>query len=129
MKTRRLAFIVSGLIMAGCASGNCRKNRVENPQSLKSPASEAMMSSSPNDRVRVFKYDGSLLCQQGEAVSVEDMRKQLGEIQVYRAENKHDGQMHVQRCGSITGKANVYEIDRKDLDQAKKLGFQLWTFE
>ncbi len=37
--------------------------------------------------------------------------------------------MRIQVCGAPTGNSNVYEIDRKDLEAALKVGFKEWTFE
>lgn len=124
-----MAPVVFALALGACASGNCRKNQAHETAAKAPASSEAIMTAKPMDRVRVFKYDGSLQCNQGEGTPVEVMQRELKDIQVYRSEKTSDGQMRIQRCGSLTGQANVYEIDRKDLDQAKKLGFQLWTFE
>ena len=55
------------------------------------------------------------------------MRKQLGDIEVFSAENKHDGMMRIQVCGQPTGQNNVYEIDVKNLEAALKLGFKKWV--
>jgi hypothetical protein len=54
------------------------------------------------------------------------MQKDLGGIQVFSSENKHDGMMRIQVCGAPTGYANVYEIDEKDLEAALKAGFKKW---
>lgn len=83
----------------------------------------------PTDRVKVFKADGSLQCGQGKAIPVAEMQKQLKGITVFSAVNKMDGLMHIQACGTPTGQSNVYEIDRADLEKAKKLGFREWTFD
>ena len=79
------------------------------------------------DRIKVYKYDGSLQCGMGKAIAFEVMQKDLKNIKVYSAANKPDGLMHIQQCGTPTGTANVYEIDKKDLEAAKKLGFKLWV--
>lgn len=136
----KIAFAALVLIpmmaMAGCASGNCRKNRMDDginpaaaPVETGRGVSEAQMATKPTDRLRVFKYDGSLQCNQGKVIPIESMKAELEGIQVFASETKSDNQMHIQRCGALTGKAHVFEIDRKDLDQAKKQGFSLWTFD
>lgn len=140
------------LVLAGCASGNCRQQPVTaatgasaattgaaappttTPATVpatveKKKIQEAQIATKPSDRVRVFKYDGSLQCNMGKSVALAEMQKDLKSIQVFSSENKSDSLMRIQQCGTPTGKANVYEIDRKDLDAAKKLGFQLWTFD
>jgi len=81
----------------------------------------------PSERVKVAKPDGSLQCDKAPALSLDEMRKELLPLQVFSAENKPDGLMHMQLCGSPTGRYNVYEISRADLEAAKKLGFHEWT--
>lgn len=88
----------------------------------------AQISVSSQERVRVFKYDGSLQCGMGKAVPMAEMAKELAGITIYSQENKPDGLMHIQACGTPTGRANVYEIDKSALEQAKKKGFKEWTF-
>jgi hypothetical protein len=91
----------------------------------------AQVSANSQTRTKVFKYDGSLQCGKGKAVPVAEMQKELtaAHIQVYSSANKPDGLMHIQVCGSATGRANVYEIDKTSLEAAKKLGYKEWTFE
>lgn len=79
-----------------------------------------------SQRVYVYKPDGSLQCGQGQKIELNEMKKQLGQIETFSAENKHDGLMRVQMCGQPTGTCNVYEIKLSDLDQALKLGFKKW---
>ncbi|MCB0411947.1 MAG: hypothetical protein KDD22_05435, partial [Bdellovibrionales bacterium] len=117
----------------GCASGHCRK--VQNPQTEPAPITSAddknslpddfSMKPASQDRVFVFKYDGSLQCNQGNPLTPQKMREELGQIKVYSMEKRHDGQMHIQVCGASTGEANVYEIAKADLEKALKKGFKL----
>lgn len=82
-----------------------------------------------SDHVKIFKYDGSLQCGQGQAVSPEDMKKEFSEgVVIYSSDKKTDGLMHSMRCGANSGKANVYEIATKDLPAAKKLGYKEWIW-
>lgn len=116
-------------VLAGCTAGNCRRHQADPAApSAAAKTPEAPMTK-PTDRVRVFKYDGSLQCNQGKAVPLETMRQELKDIEVFASENKPDSLMRIQQCGTPTGRANVYEIAREHLDAAKKLGFQLWTFD
>lgn len=148
--SNRLLVVCAGLAAlvlttsTGCVTGHCRDHREAAMKKAKEEAkaqggeappavpgltplpSEKL--AKPFDRVRVFKYDGSLQCNMGEAIALEIMRKELGSIQVYGSKNLSDGLMRIQVCGSPTGKANVYEIDRKDLEAALKLGFKEWTY-
>jgi hypothetical protein len=128
--------------LSGCVTGHCRdlkeaamkKARDEAIASGKAPETAIPMPppaaklEKPFDRVRVFKYDGSLQCNMGEALSVEQMKKDLGAIKVFSAETLSDGLTRIQVCGSPTGKANVYEISRSELEAAIKLGFKEWTY-
>lgn len=119
----RSLLLLPLLLLIGCASGHCVQAK---KQAAPPPIEEPKMTT---ERVKVFKYDGSLQCGMGKPISPSDMQKELGAIKVYSAENKYDGLMHVQACGTITGKANVYEIDKKDLEAAQKAGFKLWTYD
>jgi hypothetical protein len=129
MGKKHLLILVLALVSA-CANKNCREVRIENEKA--NPGLEKKIETAaapgPQSRVKVFKYDGSKQCGMGNAVAVEQMQKDLTGLHVYSAEKKMDGLMHIQACGTPTGQANVYEIDRKDLLQAKKFGFKEWLF-
>ncbi len=120
---------LSLLGLVGCTSGNCRSYRTESLDEKTIAAQTAQVSAGTQTRTKVFKYDGSKQCGTGKAITITDMQKDLGTIVVYSSENKADGLMHMQVCGSNTGRANVYEIDQSNLDEAKKRGFKEWTFE
>lgn len=81
------------------------------------------------DRVKVFKPDGSLQCNQGKPVPLNEMRKELDGLTIHQASQKNDGLMRIQKCGTPTGQCNVYEIDRAQLETALKRGFTEWTFD
>lgn len=118
-------------VLAGCAEGHCRRN-VDAPGTAQPPAqaeSEANAKPADADQVLVYKYDGSLQCQKGKAVSPEAMAKELQGIPIKTMSKKRDGMIHIQVCDSITGKANVYSIPAKFLKQAEGKGFKKWTFE
>lgn len=122
--------------LGACTHGNCRSQKKDvNPNatasSVAAPAASAGVGvvSAKTERVKVFKADGSLQCGQGKAIPVAEMQKDLKNIKVYSAANKNDGMMRIQVCGSPTGQNNVYEIDRKDLEAAVKLGFKEWTVD
>ena len=128
-------FLISLVILsfAGCANKNCREIRQETSATTAPIAinkeNDPMSKTAIADRVKVHKPDGSQQCGMGKAVSVSEMQKQLGSIQIHKAYNKNDGLMRIQVCGTATGNSNVYEIDRKDLAEAIKAGFKEWTFE
>ena len=73
-----------------------------------------------------YKQDGSQQCGTGKKLDSSVMQKDLGSIEVFSAENKHDGMMRIQMCGHPTGNCNVFEIPPADLDKALKLGFKKW---
>jgi len=77
-------------------------------------------------KLYIYKLDGSLQCGLGAKIDLSEMRKELGSIEVFSSENKHDGLMRVQVCGHPTGYCNVYQINAKDLDKALQLGFKKW---
>lgn len=119
-------------VLGACSHGNCKTQKADKSIGVSATKSGEEMPMAPSlkvDRVKVYKEDGSLQCGQGKAVSIAEMQSQLKNIHVYSAENKNDGMMRIQLCGSPTGNNNVYEIDRKDLDAALKAGFKEWTFE
>ena len=125
----------SGVFITACTSGNCRSHREAEKKEMlqKNGGAQSELNlptdSSSKTRISVYKYDGSLQCGMGKSISLEEMRKQLKDVQVFRSDSKTDNLMHIQMCGSPTGKANAYEIDMSQLDAAKKAGFQEWTFD
>jgi hypothetical protein len=141
MKTQRFTSIqkrilfeglfLLGLFAVGCTSGNCRSQQ-ETPEALaKAPKISMeeltqMKETSKGQRVLVYKADGSLQCNQGQKISLDEMAKELSGIKIYSKLNKSDGKMRIQLCGSPTGNCNLYEIDRENLDQALKIGFKEW---
>lgn len=126
MKKLLLVLSIMGSL-AACSHGNCRAQKEAQKNA---PKSEVVVEKSKaTDRVKVFKYDGSLQCGQGKKIAPAEMQKDLKGIEVFSSSNQNDGMMRIQLCGSPTGNANVYEIDRKDLDAALKLGFKEWLAE
>ena len=121
----KIAFSILILFLVGCTSHPCKieerrdvaANVVEKGSSVKKDLTS---------RVFVYKADGSLQCGQGSKIELSTMRKELGSIEVFSSENKHDGMMRIQVCGAATGYANVYEINQKDLEAALKVGFKKW---
>jgi len=77
--------------------------------------------------VEVYKYDGSLQCERGKEITLEDMAKELAEngIEVKASRKGSDGRMHIAMCGASTGRLNVYSIAAESLPRARELGFEL----
>lgn len=126
---RIFSMLAMILLTVACASSNCREMK-EKSGEVAPPVkkeNDPMNKTSAADRVKVAKPDGSLQCNQGKATPLADMQKELGAFHVYASSNRNDGMMRIQLCGAPTGNYNVYEIDRKDLAAALKLGFREWT--
>lgn len=116
------------LLGVACSNTHCRR-KAEVAQVVTPAEAAAKTPADPAAKIRVYKYDGSLQCQPGKGVSVDKMAEELKGIAVFSKQKKADGLMHIQVCGSGTGKANVYEILEKDFAKAEKLGFKRWNFE
>ena len=127
----KIIYSVITIILAttiGCAQGNCRQNR-KTDEATEMKKAEALLKETGNaGRIKVYKYDGSKQCGMGKAISIDDMKKDLGNIPVHSSENKPDGLMHIQMCGAPTGRANVYEIDQIHKVDAIAKGFKEWIW-
>lgn len=134
---KSIIYFLGFCLLMGCATGNCRQTKDSEakqlaanspaPQPTEIPATKPIPG--PAEKVKVFKYDGSLQCGMGKAISPEDMKKDLKSLTVHSATSRADGLMHIQQCGTPTGQANVFEIDKANLSEAKKRGFKEWTFD
>lgn len=128
-----LAVLVLGSLFS-CSTRTCKPNETisKDQANVSQPvAGETTISPTSNmtnqiKKIKVYKADGSVQCEQGTGTSASDMQKQLGDIKVYSAENKSDGLIRIQMCGTPTGNCNVYEINESDLAKAEKLGFKKW---
>lgn len=76
--------------------------------------------------VEVYKYDGTLQCNQGKEIPLESMAEELTakNIKVQASRKGKDGLVHIMVCGASTGNLNVYSIDADSLAAAKELGFK-----
>jgi hypothetical protein len=117
-----LSILILGLF--GCASGHCRGRESIAEAAKMKWTDEEVMKKRKAERVFVYKPDGSLQCGMGQPLTAEAMSKQLGDIKVLSMENKHDGLMRTQVCGSATGQINIYEISAVDLEAALKADFK-----
>lgn len=122
---RTLGAITTMFLLFSCAHGPCLQ-KAQNPNA---PIDTSEKSSVLPQKIRVFKFDGTKQCGQGSQTPLAEMQKELSNVQVYSSSNKNDGQMRIQMCGAPTGNANIYEINRDDLDKAKKAGFKEWIFD
>jgi hypothetical protein len=127
--------VVSGLIIALCGAPTGMANVYEiakddlpripaGPQGVK--RFQPWVYGGPS--IEVAKYDGSLQCEMGRPVSLNEMEKELraANIAVQAKAKKADGIQHPQICGASTGKMNVYRINTSDWEKARVLGFVLY---
>ncbi len=120
-----LKIVLVFIFFSSCSNQPCK---IEDRSDVRMTGSEKTSSQQKDlsKRVFIYKPDGSLQCGQGTKLKLEDMKKELGSIQVFSSENKNDGMMRIQVCGAPTGMCNVFEIDQKDQEAALKLGFKKW---
>ena len=127
--------VVSGLIIALCGAPTGMANVYEiakddlprvpaGPQGVKS--FQPWVYGGPS--IEVAKYDGSLQCEMGRPVSLNEMEKELraANIAVQAKAKKSDGIRHPQMCGASTGRMNMYRINTSDWEKARVLGFVLY---
>ncbi len=118
-----LSFLV---LLSSCSTTSCKIEDRAVPVATESSEKSMTMAKDLTNRIRVYKADGSQQCGTGKKIDLNVMQKELESIQVFSAENKHDGLMRIQMCGHPTGTCNVYEILAADLDIALKLGYKKW---
>lgn len=113
--------------LSACSSKPCKiEDRKEGPTNMSAEEKSTSNGKDLTTRVFVYKADGSLQCGMGKKIDALEMKKELGNIQVFSTANKSDGLMRIQLCGHPTGQNNVFEISAKDLEEALKLGFKKW---
>lgn len=126
-------ILISLLLLQACASGPCyplkhpelaQRTTAGAKSGQETKGNSVSVPKTSDSRVFVYKPDGSLQCGMGKGISPEEMEKQLDGIKVYSRENRPDGKMHIQVCGSPTGQVNVYEIPASSLKEAEKRGFK-----
>ena len=113
------------VFLIGCTNKPCK---IEDRNEINMNANQKSTSQVKDltKRVFIYKLDGSVQCETAGKIPLDVMRKELSDIEVYSSENKHDGMMRIQVCGTPTGFCNVYEISESDLEKAIKLGFKKW---
>jgi hypothetical protein len=118
--------------MFSCSTTTCKPNETTDAANSKQAvAGETTVSPTTTmtnqiKKIKIYKPDGSVQCEQGSGTSAADMQKQLGDIKAYSAETKSDGLIRIQVCGQPTGNCNVYEINETDFAKASTLGFKKW---
>ncbi len=82
-----------------------------------------------SETVKVYKFDGSISCDQSSGTSIENMRLELmkKKIPIIAASCGTDGLVRAAVCGIDTGRVNVFEIKTEVYSNARALGYQLVT--
>jgi hypothetical protein len=127
------------LSFVSCAAGPCKNemsNTETNPLRLIAKTDkdkEVTMSEreTPDfQRVFVYKYDGTIQCEpEKKAIPIENMVEELkaSGVTVFDSTNMDGGFFMTQVCGAPTGRIHRFQIPKKDLEKALKLGFKEWV--
>lgn len=129
-----ILFTMMTTLVFSCSTRTCKPSETlaQNSETKKLIAGETKisptnhMSNNQIKKIKIYKPDGSIQCEKGTGIPVQEMAKELGDITIYNSENKHDGLMRIQVCGQPTGQSNVYEIGESDYPRAAGLGFKKW---
>lgn len=75
---------------------------------------------------KVYKYDGSVKCEQGSGVALDKMAQELinAGVDVTCSQKGHDGKARIAMCGAETGVMNIYTIKSSSLADALRIGFK-----
>jgi hypothetical protein len=111
------------IVIGACRSGPCRSDKPMPGEAI-SPSSLTHAEAGSDNKILVFKNDGSLQCGVARGMALEAMEKQLVGIKVSSKMKRADGLMHIQVCGQTSGMMNVYEIPETDLPTAEARGFK-----
>lgn len=129
----RLFILLLPLLVIGCASGKCRQKKdektfLEHVENLPHFKTKEAQSIKPGDLdvVQIYKEDGTRQCESIRPVPATNLKQQLetNGIKVLKVEHTSDGVMHIQVCGSTTGRIYVFDIQRLHLQKALKLGYR-----
>jgi hypothetical protein len=135
-------FILKSLMilnLVSCAAGPCKNEMSSNETNplrfiAKSDKDKEVTMNereTPDfQRVFVYKYDGTLQCEsEKKAIPIETMLEELkaSGVTVFASTNMHGGFFMTQVCGAPTGRIHRFQIPKKDLEKALKLGFKEWV--
>lgn len=79
-----------------------------------------------DDRIKVYKPDGTLQCGQGDEIPIREMAKDLRKagVGILSSRKGHDGRFRTTMCGASTGNINIFSIRASDGPLAAELGFR-----
>ncbi len=123
---KTMGILLATLFTFSCSTTQCKDQPAQAKSNVESNVQKTFSGADQMNKVKIFKPDGTLQCNQGQKISLDVMAKELSEIQIFSSDNKHDGLMRIQLCGKPTGNNNVYEISSTDLERALALGFKKW---
>ena len=118
--TRLNLTILATILVASCG----QQSLTNSSESEGSQNNQANNTAPTNERIFVFKPDGSLQCSSDKGTTLKKMEKELAGIKIHSRKKRHDGLLRAQICGSVTGQINVFEIDLADWKHAMSLKFQ-----
>ncbi len=144
-----LALATTMGLISGCSSGQCSNiparptaeenkastqtiNMSENEKPLIEVASAAAVPApvvpapKKEDTILIYKDSGEKQCGMGKTVPLDEAKAILEKkkILVYESHTQDDGLIHMQLCGSASGKIHVFSILKKNLKKAQTLGFK-----
>jgi hypothetical protein len=103
--------------LLACTHGHCPQTN----RSTKDPKAT---------KIWVYKYDQSKQCDKKPGTAIEVMLKDFKamSVTVFESKKQYDGLMRIQACGAFTGLANVFLIQKDDLNKVISRGYQTWDF-
>lgn len=135
-KTKKSLGILALFIMS-CATGPCL-NEMGKAQSTmgetqtqfkKNQISMAEREVPVQNRIWIYKEDGTLQCEDIKPIPLKTMADQLEKagIRIFDSKNTPGGFYYPSACGFPKGQVNAFQINKKDLPMAQKLDFKEWV--
>lgn len=90
---------------------------------------EVKVKKESDNRVWVYKSDGTQQCEKKAGINPKDAAQQVGKagVVVFNARSGSDGKMRITKCGAPTGKTVELEISEVDIGKAKSMGYSVKT--
>jgi len=127
------------LFFASCAAGPC-KNEMSNTETnplrfLRRSSAQREVTMNEREtpefqRLFVYKHDGTIQCEpEKKPITIKTMQEELTAvgIMVFASSNMDGGFLMIQLCGAPSGRIHRFQIAKKDLEKAIKLGFKEWV--
>ena len=122
MRTASRLFIISLVclvLLSSCSTTSCK---IEDRAVPATESNEKSMTTKKDltNRIRVYKADGSQQCGTSKKIDLNTMQKELETIQVFSAENKHDGLMRIQIAERLGGLVPLPKTEIEYLYELRK---------